>query len=283
VEGDKTEDAIGLVILSSAAEVDEVGGARNMNVGGIVADLVGGNEKVASGAKLGVVGSVISIQASSKITFSCGSSEVVVEGSGITIKTPTLNIGAPAITLTKSVVEGPGGGAGSGGAAGPGDASGGGGGAGAGAEGGGGGGGAGGGEGGSASQEGGAEGDRGDSDQSRAPRTREQAQAEAAERGPFHTASTPNDGDPEMDRVRRETRQDGARRAIDNMTTADENGRQRPLTRQERDEVYDAIDFDQPMGGEPRDGWLHFQDREGRTVRAGDPSRTTGPRPAMEW
>src|SRR5690606_101759 len=97
-------------------------------------------------------------------------------------------------------------------------------------------------------------------------------EARAAREGPAVVAGQMNDGDPEMDRIRREERRRGAERALD-QATVDENGTSRPLTPEERSEVMDAIDLDQPVGGEPNDGWLRFHDRNGDCYEVGDPAR----------
>jgi hypothetical protein len=287
VQGSKTESAIGLVVLSSGDEGQEIGGAMSQMIGGALLQKAGGNIQIAGGGKVGLIGALHKVDASGKITFKCGASEVVIDGSGVSFKTPLLNLAAGSIKLTKTVAEGPGGGAGGGGGAGPGKAKGGGGGAGAGGEGGAGSGGAGGGSGASTSQEDGKK-KRGESaDQSKDKKSATSpagAKAKAEKAGPAVTAGTPNDGDKEMDKVRAEERKKGAKKALDSMKVND-NGVERPLTEAEKKEGMEMIDFDQPLTGEPNDGWMNFTDKNGKSGQLGDPSKTKSPKqpPRGNW
>jgi type VI secretion system secreted protein VgrG len=102
---DKTEKAIGLVVLSKAPESEAVGGARSTMVGGAILEKIGGSHTVAATSKAMFVGAFHKIDASTAIVFKCGGSEVVISGSGIAIKTTLCTITAPNITLTKAVSE----------------------------------------------------------------------------------------------------------------------------------------------------------------------------------
>jgi type VI secretion system secreted protein VgrG len=103
---DKTEKAVGLVVISKAAEEETVGGARTTMVGGAILEKIGGSHSVSASGKAMFVGAFHKIDASGSITFKCGESEVVIDGGGIAIKTPgAVTITAPNVTLTKSVTE----------------------------------------------------------------------------------------------------------------------------------------------------------------------------------
>jgi hypothetical protein len=51
------------------------------------------------------VGAFHKIDAATAIVFKCKSSEVVIDGSGITIKSPLVTISAPTVKLKKTVSE----------------------------------------------------------------------------------------------------------------------------------------------------------------------------------
>jgi type VI secretion system secreted protein VgrG len=102
---DKTEKAVGLVVISKAPESETVGGARTTMVGGAILEKIGGSHSVSATGKAIFVGAFHKIDASGSITFKCGDSEVVINGSGIAIKSKLVTITAPNVTLTKAVSE----------------------------------------------------------------------------------------------------------------------------------------------------------------------------------
>ena len=103
---DKTEKAVGLVVISKGPESETVGGARTTMVGGAILEKIGASQTITATGKAMFVGAFHKIDASSSITLKCGSSEVVINGSGVTIKTPgAVTITAPNVKLTKSVAE----------------------------------------------------------------------------------------------------------------------------------------------------------------------------------
>lgn len=103
---DKTEKAVGLVVISKGPESETVGGARTTMVGGAILEKIGASQTVTATGKAMFVGAFHKIDASSAIVLKCGDSEVVINGSGVTIKTPgAVTITAPNVTLTKSVSE----------------------------------------------------------------------------------------------------------------------------------------------------------------------------------
>jgi type VI secretion system secreted protein VgrG len=102
---DKTEKALGMLVLSKAPESETVGGARTTMVGGGILEKIGGSHSVTAAGKAMFVGAFHKIDASASITFKCGSSEVVIDGGGITIKSKLVTITAPDVTLTKTVSE----------------------------------------------------------------------------------------------------------------------------------------------------------------------------------
>jgi type VI secretion system secreted protein VgrG len=102
----KTENAVGLVVISKAAEEETAGGARTTMVGGAILEKIGGSHTVTASGKALFVGAFHQIDASESISFKCGDSEVVINGDGVAIKTPgAVTITAPDVTLTKSVTE----------------------------------------------------------------------------------------------------------------------------------------------------------------------------------
>ncbi|MBM4356720.1 MAG: type VI secretion system tip protein VgrG [Deltaproteobacteria bacterium] len=141
---DKSESTVGLVVVAGGTEAEKVAGAKSQSVGGVLAVQAGSDAKIAAGGTASFVAALHKVTASSKLTFACGASSVTIDGGGVTIKSPMVNLVAASITLPRTVAQGPGGGAGGAGGAGPAGASGGGGGGGGAAAGGGGGGGGGG-------------------------------------------------------------------------------------------------------------------------------------------
>ena len=103
---DKTEKAIGLVVISKAPESETVGGSRTTMVGGAVLEKIAAGFAVTATGKAMFVGAFHKIDASESIVFKCGDSEVVIDGSGIAIKTPGIvTITAPNVTLTSTTSE----------------------------------------------------------------------------------------------------------------------------------------------------------------------------------
>jgi type VI secretion system secreted protein VgrG len=98
---------MGLVVLSKGPESEDVGGSRSTMVGGAILEKIGGSSTVLATGKAMFVGAFHKVDASSAIVFKCGESEVVIDGGGVTIKTPgAVTITAPKITLTKTTSEG---------------------------------------------------------------------------------------------------------------------------------------------------------------------------------
>jgi type VI secretion system secreted protein VgrG len=102
---DKTEKALGLVVISKGAEEETVDGARTTMVGGAILEKIGGSHTVSATGKAMFVGAFHKVDASEAIVFKCGDSEVVIDGGGVAIKSPLVTITAPKVTLTKSVAE----------------------------------------------------------------------------------------------------------------------------------------------------------------------------------
>ncbi len=103
---DKTEKAVGLVVISKGAESEDVGGARSTMVGGAILEKIGASHTVGATGKIMLIGAFHKIDASGSITFKCGNSEVVIDGGGVAIKTSgAVTLTAPNVTLTKPVTE----------------------------------------------------------------------------------------------------------------------------------------------------------------------------------
>ncbi|WP_437972183.1 type VI secretion system tip protein TssI/VgrG [Sorangium sp. So ce260] len=103
---DKTEKAVGLVVLSKGPETEDVvGGSRSTMVGGAILEKIGGSSTVLATGKAMFVGAFHKVDASNAIVLKCGESEVVIDGGGIAIKAAAVTITAPNVTLTKAVSE----------------------------------------------------------------------------------------------------------------------------------------------------------------------------------
>ena len=101
--GNKTDKAVGLVVVSSAPESEQVGGSRTTMVGGAILEKIGAGQSVSASGKAMFVGAFHKIDASGSISLKCGSSEVTIDGGGVTIKSALVTISAPTITLTSTV------------------------------------------------------------------------------------------------------------------------------------------------------------------------------------
>ncbi len=103
VEGMKSETSIGLIILSKGDETEHVGGAKNVMVGGAILQTIKGDYAVEASAPATLIGSIHKMEAKSSITFKAGASEVVLDGSGITITSPIFTCTLPKNHLPKKV------------------------------------------------------------------------------------------------------------------------------------------------------------------------------------
>jgi type VI secretion system secreted protein VgrG len=105
VGGNKDEKAIGLVVLSKAGESEKVGGSKTTMVGGLIYDKLKGSHSIEAGGPATFIGAFHKIEAKTKITFKCGPSSVVIDGSGFTVKAPLVTVLAGKIQLPKKVSE----------------------------------------------------------------------------------------------------------------------------------------------------------------------------------
>jgi type VI secretion system secreted protein VgrG len=105
VQGNKTETAIGLVVVAKS-ESEHVGGAKTTMVGGAIIDKVKGNLTIEATANLTMIGAMHKLDASSSITFKCGASQLTIDGGGVTIKSAMITVTGGAIQLPKPVAEG---------------------------------------------------------------------------------------------------------------------------------------------------------------------------------
>jgi type VI secretion system secreted protein VgrG len=104
-EGSKTENALGLVVLSKGGESETVGAAKTCMVGGAIIDKLKGSHAIEAGGPATFIGAFHKLEAKGKITLKCGASEVVIDGSGITITSPMITVMGGKIQLPKSVSE----------------------------------------------------------------------------------------------------------------------------------------------------------------------------------
>ena len=105
VTGNKDEKAIGLVVLSKGGESEKVGGSKTTMVGGLIYDKLKGTHQIEAAGPATFIGAFHKIEAKTKITFKCGPSSVVIDGSGFTVKAPLVTVLAAKIQLPKKVAE----------------------------------------------------------------------------------------------------------------------------------------------------------------------------------
>jgi type VI secretion system secreted protein VgrG len=103
--GSKTETALGLVVLSKGGESETVGGAKTCMVGGAIVDKLKGSHQVEASAPATFIGAFHKMEAKGTITFKCGASEVVIDGSGISVTSPMISVMGSKIHLPKDVAE----------------------------------------------------------------------------------------------------------------------------------------------------------------------------------
>jgi len=103
VEGASSETEPALVLVTKGDDIETVHGARQLTIGGALLEQVGGNYTIEASAPLSWVGAMYDVKAKSKITFKCGASSVVLDGSGITIEAPIVNLTASGVKATKAV------------------------------------------------------------------------------------------------------------------------------------------------------------------------------------
>ena len=105
VQGNKTEKALGLVVLSKAGESEAVAAAKTCMVGGAVIDKLKGSHAITAGGNATFIGAFHKLEAKGKITLKCGGSSVVIDSSGITVTSPMVTFMAAKLHLPKSVSE----------------------------------------------------------------------------------------------------------------------------------------------------------------------------------
>jgi len=105
VGGNKDETALGRVAVVKGDEAETVGGNRMVMIGGAIYDKVDGGQSVTAGGPATFIGAFQKFEAGTAITFTCGASEVVIDGSGVSITSPLVAILSPKIQLTKKVTE----------------------------------------------------------------------------------------------------------------------------------------------------------------------------------
>lgn len=105
-EGASSETEPGLVIVAKGGENLTVHGACQISVGGAIQESVNGDYSIESPLAVLMVGSMCDLKAKGKITLKVGASSLVVDGSGVTIQSPIVNISGSAVTATQSVSDG---------------------------------------------------------------------------------------------------------------------------------------------------------------------------------
>jgi type VI secretion system secreted protein VgrG len=105
VAATKTENEIGLIVVTKADETENAAAMKSEMVGGAIAEKIGGNHTIVAGAMASFIGALHKIDAKTKITFKCGGSSVVIDGSGVTITSAMVTITAGKIQLPKATTE----------------------------------------------------------------------------------------------------------------------------------------------------------------------------------
>ncbi len=105
-EAAKTETSAGLIVISRSDESETVKTMRSAMIGGARVESVKGNRSIESSTMVSLVGAMHKVEAKTKLTFKCGASSIVVDGSGVTITSPIVDFTAAAITLKKDVADG---------------------------------------------------------------------------------------------------------------------------------------------------------------------------------
>jgi type VI secretion system secreted protein VgrG len=101
----KTETTLGLVSVIKGDETESASAMKTEMVGGAVLEKIGGNHTVTAGAMASFIGAFHKVDAKGKLTFKCGASSVVVDGSGVTITSPMVMIAAAKIEIPKATTE----------------------------------------------------------------------------------------------------------------------------------------------------------------------------------
>lgn len=105
-EGAKTETSAGIIVISKGDESETVKTMRSAMIGGARVESVKGDRSIESDAMVSLVGAMHKVEAKTKLTFKCGASSIVVDGSGVTITSPMVDFMAASITLKKDVADG---------------------------------------------------------------------------------------------------------------------------------------------------------------------------------
>jgi type VI secretion system secreted protein VgrG len=103
-EAMKTENSVGLIVVTKGDETEQVGAAKTTMVGGAIIHLVKGTHAVQAGGPATIIGAFHKMQGKTSVTFKAGDSEVVVDGGGVTLKASgMIMMLASKIQLTKGV------------------------------------------------------------------------------------------------------------------------------------------------------------------------------------
>ncbi len=106
VEGASSETEPALVLVVGGDLTHTVQGVLNTMVGGAVVETIGGNRTVEANSNVTIAAASHALTAKTKMTFKCGASSIVIDGSGITIQAPMVSIDGSSITLPKNVNDG---------------------------------------------------------------------------------------------------------------------------------------------------------------------------------
>jgi type VI secretion system secreted protein VgrG len=105
IGGNKTLTALGKLTFTKADDSESSTGAMTNMVGGLVYDKVKGGYSITGGSSATFIGAFHKLEAKTAVTLKCGESEVVIDGSGVTIKGALVTITCGKILMTGTVAE----------------------------------------------------------------------------------------------------------------------------------------------------------------------------------
>ncbi|HSC89707.1 MAG TPA: type VI secretion system tip protein TssI/VgrG [Polyangiaceae bacterium] len=106
VEGASSETEAGLVIVAKGGENLTVHGACQISVGGAIQETVNGDYSIESDVSISLIGAMHDYKAKGKITITCGASSLVVDGAGVSLTSPVVNLSGSSVQVTGSVSDG---------------------------------------------------------------------------------------------------------------------------------------------------------------------------------
>ncbi len=101
-----SETESGLIVMTSGDEIETVKASSQLSLGGALMETVKGDYCIEASTAITLVGALQDWTAKSKITFKCGASTLVIDGSGVTLESPMVSISGSTVKATKAVHDG---------------------------------------------------------------------------------------------------------------------------------------------------------------------------------